>query len=32
MLDIYTGEITVLKEGPQITLVGWSGIDSWVEP
>lgn len=32
MLDIFSGEMTVLKEGPGITMVGWSGVDSWVEP
>ena len=31
MLDIYTGEVTVLKEGPRVRFIGWSPYD-WTKP
>jgi hypothetical protein len=31
MVDIYTGEVTLLMEGPWIWFIGWSPYD-WITP
>jgi WD40 repeat protein len=32
MLDIYTGQVTLLQKGSRIWMEGWSSIDTWVNP
>lgn len=32
LLDIFTGEVTLLKQGKLISLIGWSTAESWVLP
>lgn len=32
MLNIYTGEVTLLKHGPRMRLIGWSVDNEWVTP